>query len=327
MPRSSTDTAGDEADRRVPASTQETRTRAFNFTMRSLLEAARSAPVDAEVRAAMEELAAQLASTSAEFRERFGPSTVIGDLLMLVRERTAQSEREAAVERLPHPLGLTRLMRHVSKGGLRPLAQQALRLISRHTGVPKQEILRREIPGAIFEALEAFDGDQTRRDGQNWRKDGSGRKLRFIPSETYTIPDLQHGPGRAHFRDLARRCLETFLIKAAGLTDSKSSKSRAKPLTAQAREMAQLLCSPSPETLLLETTELENRRKTAIAISAKSLARLSPRERQVFLLSERTVHEIATTMGIKEKTVWVFKGRIRKKLMPIVGKKFDTRQK
>src|ERR1700722_43380 len=65
MPRSSTDTAGGEADRRAPGSTQEPRIRTFNFTMHSLLEAARSAPVDAEVRAAMEELAAQLASTSA----------------------------------------------------------------------------------------------------------------------------------------------------------------------------------------------------------------------------------------------------------------------
>jgi DNA-directed RNA polymerase specialized sigma24 family protein len=90
---------------------------------------------------------------------------------------------------------------------------------------------------------------------------------------------------------------------------------------------AAVLCSPSPETLLLEKTELDNGRKTAIAVSAKSLARLAPRERQVFLLSERTVHEIATTMGIKEKTVWVVKGRIRKKLMPIVGQKFGTRQK
>jgi FixJ family two-component response regulator len=91
--------------------------------------------------------------------------------------------------------------------------------------------------------------------------------------------------------------------------------------------MAQLLCSPSPEHLLLEMTALDDRRQTAIALSAKSLARLSPRERQVFLLPERTNQEIATTMGIKEVTVRGFKARIRKKLMPIVGQKFGTRQK
>jgi DNA-binding CsgD family transcriptional regulator len=287
------------------------------------------------MRAAQENIAWNLAHAAAMARAPFdemartmraieAPGTLLGDYLALAGKQATEAQKAAALERLAHTLGLTRLMRHVSKGGLRPRAQQALRLISHDTGVPKQEILRRAIPGAMFEALAAFHDDRTRRDGQKWLKDQSGKKLRFKPADFYTIPDTTNGRARAHLGDLARGYLEAVLLEAACLTDSRKP---AKHLTVHAREAAQLLGSPSPEQLRSEMTALDDGKRTATALFTKGIARLSPRERQVFLLADRTTREIATTLGIKEGTVWAHQARIRTKLRPIVGQKFGMRRK
>lgn len=302
MPRSSTDTAGDEADRRVPASTKETRTRTVNFTMRSLLEAARSAPVDAEVRAAMEELAAQFASTSAEFRERFGPGTVPGDSLTIVGQPATAIEREDACRRLASALGLGVRQR------LRPRAVQALRSIAHYEGLSESEILAREIPIALAGALVAFDeADQTHRYGQVWRKDAQGKIQRFMPADEYTLPDLLGGRGQIHLRDLARRHLESALIERSGLFIDDDSHIEWTEIHAP---------SPSIEEEILNHAA----RKQAALVLETVIPRLSRRQREVLELLEEKPHEIATKLGLKEHTVRRVKANIRKKVTKVLKK-------
>jgi DNA-binding CsgD family transcriptional regulator len=270
--------------------------------MRSLLEAARSAPVDAEVRAAMEELAAQLAPTSAEFRERFGPGTVPGDSLMMVRQQAPAIEREDACRRLASALGLGVRQR------LRPRAVQALRSIAQYEGLAESEILGQEIPIALTCALIAFDEtDQTHRDGRVWRKDAQGKIQRFMPADEYSLPDLLGGRGRAHLRDLARRYLESALIERSGLFIDDDSHVEWTETDAP---------SPSIEEEILNLAK----RKQAALVLETAISRLSRREREVLELLEEKTHETARQLALKEPTVRRVKADIRKKTTRVLKK-------
>jgi DNA-binding CsgD family transcriptional regulator len=282
---------------------------------------------------AQEAIARDLANTGADLEARFeeiaritlaavGPGTMMGDYLILVGERATEREKEMALERLARALGGSLLL-PPEKGGLRPRARQALRLLARDN-VPQKEILRQEIPVAVLAALAAFDQNQKRRDGWTWRKDGSGRVLHFIPSENYTVPDLQ-GRARAHLRDLMRGCLEAELIKRACLTDADDhlvsqswdeieERGRWRDDSTAAREVddavtakqhddraTPLRCTTSAEDVLLDAALVER-------------IRLAPRERQVVALLELEPREIAKKLGITEATVSVLKGSARKKI-------------
>jgi DNA-binding CsgD family transcriptional regulator len=263
---------------------------------------------------AQEAIARDLARAMAEAHARFeeialttraavAPGTMLGDYLTLAGEPATQSERNAALERFATALGGPLLL-PPKKGGLRPRARQALRLLARYEAVPQPKILRQEIPVAVLEALAAFDEDQTRRDGETWRKDGSGRVLHFIPSENYTVPDLQ-GRARAHLRDLMRGCLEKAVCRRAGL-----SADPANDYEPEFVEWTETLApSQSTEEVLLG---LESRGARELALGA-ALSRLTPREREFFGLLELNPREIANNLGVSEDSVRRLRSDILKK--------------
>jgi DNA-binding CsgD family transcriptional regulator len=264
---------------------------------------------------AQEAIARDLARAMAEAHARFeeialttraavAPGTMLGDYLTLVGEREGQpEERVAALERFATALGGS-LRLPPNKGGLRPLAWQAVRLIARYEGLSQSEILRHEISVAVLEALAAFDEDQTRRDGETWRKDGSGRVLHFIPSENYTVPDLQ-GRARAHLRDLMRGCLEKAVCRRADL-----SADPANDYEPEFVEWTETLApSQSTEEVLLG---LESRGARELALGA-ALSRLTPREREFFGLLELNPREIANNLGVSEDSVRRLRSDILKK--------------
>jgi DNA-binding CsgD family transcriptional regulator len=287
----------------------------FNFTMNSfleaILEATSSASVsmmdvitrfDAEVRAATYEFAAKFASTSTEFRERFGPGTVPGDSLTIAGQRATAIEREDACRRLASALGLGVRQR------LRPRAVQALRSIAQYEGLAESEILGREIPIALTGALIAFDeADQTHRDGRVWRKDAQGKIQRFMPADEYTLPDLLGGRGQAHLRDLARRYLESALIERSGLLIDDDSHIEWTEIHA-----------PSPP-IEEEILNLAGRKQAALVLETV-IPQLSRREREVLELVEEKTHEIARKLGLKEPTVRRVKADIRKKVTKVLKK-------
>jgi DNA-binding CsgD family transcriptional regulator len=283
---------------------------------------------------AQEAIARDLANTGADLEARFeeiaritlaavGPGTMMGDYLILVGERATQREKEMALERLARALGGSLLL-PPEKGGLRPRARQALRLLARDKDVPQKEILRQEIPVAVLAALAAFDENQKRRDGWTWRKDEHGKLLHFTPTEIYCIPDLR-GPARDHLRDLMRGCLEAELIEHACLTDADDylvsqswdeieERGHWRDDSTAAREVDDAVTAKEHDDRATPLRSTASAEDVLLDAALVQRIRLAPRERQVVALLELEPREIAKKLGIAEATVSVLKGRALNKI-------------
>jgi DNA-binding CsgD family transcriptional regulator len=319
---------------RAVSDAQEAAAVALSRAMTEAQEAVASA-LPRAIREAEEAITRDLARINADFHARFeelardvraaeAPGTMLGDYLTLVGERATEEQKAAALARFATVLGGGSLLLPPEKGGLRLRARRALRLIERDEGVPQSEILRQEIPVAVYGALEAFDQDRTRRDGQKWRTDEHRKVLHFTPVDTYRIPDLR-GQARDHLRDLMRGCLEAELIERARLTgaddllisqtwDEVEERGHWRDDSMAAWDVDDAVNAMEHDerfTPLRRTTSAED---VLLGAALVERSRLTPRERQVFSLLKLEPREIAKKLGIAEATVSVLKGRALKKI-------------